>query len=311
MNADSSGQGAACEDRILSVEAPSLSYGSASGESVMSMDAIGAASLQQARQSLTQVLGRYSRLAVAVSGGVDSMTLSAVAHEVLGERLQLVHARSPAVPEEASERIQAHASRLGWSLIFVDAGEFSDQRYRQNPVNRCYYCKSNLYRRVREVWDGPIASGANLDDLGDYRPGLLAASERDVVHPLIEAGIDKPMVRAIARDCGLHDLAELPAQPCLSSRVETGLSIDPADLLFVHRMERFLSSRLGAGDLRCRITSQGVRFEIPEVMQQAHEGQWAELCDELERRVLAEGRAYVGVGAYQRGSAFLHGDEGA
>lgn len=255
---------------------------------------------------LQEQLHAYPRLAVALSGGVDSMTLASVAHVVLGDRLRVVHAMSPAVPEEASQRVRDHAMRCGWSVTWVDAREFSDERYRQNPVNRCYYCKTNLYTRLSEVWDGPIASGANLDDLGDYRPGLLAASEHQVVHPLIDAGINKRMVRAIARHQGLAEVAELPAQPCLSSRVETGIVINAADLVFVHRMERFLTDVLGPGDLRCRITAEGVRIEVPELLWQEQTQRWGELTAELRRRINDEGRLFAGIGSYRRGSAFLH-----
>ncbi|ASJ71355.1 hypothetical protein IMCC3135_06240 [Granulosicoccus antarcticus IMCC3135] len=248
----------------------------------------------------------YPRLAVALSGGVDSMTLAAVAYRVLGDKLMLVHAVSPAVPLEASDRVREHSQRLGWPLTIVDAGEFSDERYRNNPVNRCYYCKTNLYTRLRQVWDGPVASGANLDDLGDYRPGLLAASEKAVVHPLVEAAIDKQMVRAIARHLQLDDVAELPAQPCLSSRVETGLVINATDLLFVHRIERYLTEMLGPGDVRCRITAAGVRIEVPEDIRELHSDQWSAVCVELEQRIANDGRSFAGYDSYRRGSAFVH-----
>ncbi|MGQ7847916.1 hypothetical protein ACUNV4_25705 [Granulosicoccus sp. 3-233] len=269
----------------------------------------GSIELSMALEGLHEQLQRYPRLAVAVSGGVDSMTLASVAHDVLGDRLQLVHAVSPAVPEEAGERIRYHAERFGWSVEWVDAREFSDERYRKNPVNRCYYCKTNLYTRLSEVWDGPIASGANLDDLGDYRPGLLAASEKQVVHPLIDAGIDKAMVRAIARHQKLEDVAELPAQPCLSSRVETGIAINADDLLFVHRTERYLEDVLGPGDLRCRITADGVRIEVPDALRQGHASQWSSLKEELQRRIDEDGRQFAGIDSYRRGSAFLHKTE--
>ena len=94
-----------------------------------------------------------------------------------------------------------------------------------------------------------VASGANLDDLGDYRPGLLAAKEMQVVHPLIDAGINKSSVRAIAGVLGLSSVAQLPAQPCLSSRIETGIAINADDLVFVNKVETVIRSRLGAGDI--------------------------------------------------------------
>ena len=145
------------------------------------------------------------------------------------------------------------------------AGEFDDPRYRDNPVNRCYFCKTNLYDRIRTLTAGAIASGANLDDLGDYRPGLMAAAERAVVHPFIEAGMDKAAVRALARRLGLAEVAELPAQPCLSSRVETGIAIEPADLAFIDLVETRLAAQAPAGmALRCRVTQAGIAIEAGE-----------------------------------------------
>lgn len=256
--------------------------------------------------SLRRNISAYETLAIAVSGGVDSMTLAAAASAVLGDRMLLVHAVSPAVPPDATDRVREHSERYGWPLKIVEAGEFADERYRNNPVNRCYYCKSNLYSRLREVWSGNVASGANLDDLGDYRPGLLAARESEVVHPLIEVGIDKSMVRALAAFLDLPELAELPAQPCLSSRIETGMPIEPEDLVFVHRVERLLSAEFGAGDHRCRITADGIRIELPESVRVQKPAQWQSFRVELEQTIAKEGRQLAGYSDYRRGSAFLH-----
>ena len=256
-------------------------------------------------RALRTTLSQYDSLAVATSGGVDSMTLAAVAHGVLRERVVMVHAVSPAVPPDATERVQEQATISGWSLKIVDAGEFSDKDYRENPVNRCYYCKSNLYTRVREVWKGYVASGANLDDLGDYRPGLLAAKEMQVVHPLIDAGINKNSVRAIAGALGLSSVAQLPAQPCLSSRIETGIAINADDLVFVNKVETVLRSRLGAGDIRCRITASGVRIEVAETLRRKNESQWTSACDEVTRLIASSNRTLACFADYKRGSAFL------
>lgn len=257
-----------------------------------------------AMDTLVAKLDEYSPLAIAVSGGVDSMTLATVAYQALQSNVMIVHATSPAVPTEATERVKRYAQQQGWTLKLVDAGEMSDERYKQNPVNRCYFCKSNLYARISCVWPGNVASGANLDDLGDYRPGLLAAKEQSVVHPLIDAGIDKSMVRAIAHRLALTDIAQLPAQPCLSSRVETGISIKPADLLFVHKVEKFLSRELGPGDLRCRITADGVRVEVPRNLKDQHSN-WPNFYTALSTLIEHEGRKLAEVADYQRGSAFL------
>jgi len=259
-----------------------------------------------ATEALRKVLGQFDELAVAISGGVDSTTLAAVAHQELGADAVMVHAVSPAVPAEATARVQHYARRLGWRLEVVDAGEFSDREYIKNPVNRCYYCKSNLYARVQTVWGGAVASGANLDDLGDYRPGLLAAGEKQVVHPLIEAGIDKAMVRKIATELKLGSVAELPAQPCLSSRVETGIAINADDLMFVHKIESLLSQRLGAGDIRCRITRDGVRIEVAERLRLKNVQHWQAVCAEVAALISDSQRVLVSFSDYQRGSAFVH-----
>jgi uncharacterized protein len=248
---------------------------------------------------LDAILADLPGLAIAVSGGVDSMTLAHAAHRARVPRLRVIHALSPAVPEEATARVRDHASRFRWDLTEVDAGEFADPSYRANPVNRCYFCKSNLYARIARVTEGPIASGANLDDLGDYRPGLLAAAEHRVRHPFVESGMAKTTVRALARSFDLGDVSELPAQPCLSSRIETGIAISAEDLAFVARMERALTPHVPAGaDLRCRVTHAGIVVEAPEpddAMRQIA----GELCQWANRR-------FLGFRLYRRGAAFLH-----
>ncbi len=249
--------------------------------------------------ALDAILAELPGLSIAVSGGVDSMTLAHAGHRAGLPGLRVVHALSPAVPEEATARVRDYAARFGWQLVEVDAGEFADPAYRANPVNRCYFCKTNLYSRIAHVTEGPIASGANLDDLGDYRPGLTAAAEHRVRHPFVEAGMSKAAVRALAREFGLDDVAELPAQPCLSSRIETGIAISAVDLAFVARMERALAPHIPQGtDLRCRVTHDGVVVEAaaadPAMQQIA-----AALCE-------AEQRPFRGFRPYRRGAAFLH-----
>jgi uncharacterized protein len=249
---------------------------------------------------LDGILAQLPGLTIAVSGGVDSMTLAHAAHRAGVPGLVVVHALSPAVPEEGTARVREHAARFGWRLTEVDAGEFADPAYRANPVNRCYFCKSNLYARIAHVTEGPIASGANLDDLGDYRPGLIAAAEHRVRHPLVEAGMNKAAVRALARALDLADISELPAQPCLSSRIETGIAIKAEDLAFVARMERALTAHVAPGaDLRCRITHDGIVVEAPspdDAMRKIAD----RLCHSAQRH-------FLGFRPYRRGAAFLHG----
>jgi uncharacterized protein len=252
---------------------------------------------------LQAVLDTANSWTFAVSGGVDSMTLATLAHRYLRRPPGMVHATSPAVPAAARPLIEAQARAEGWRLEIIDAGEFTDPAYRANPVNRCYFCKSNLYASIQAVLavsEGVMASGTNLDDLGDFRPGLKAADERGIRHPFVEAGIDKPTVRALARAHGLG-FAELPAQPCLASRVETGLRIEPADMTFIDRLETELRCSVGGrSDLRVRLRRGGVAVETGS----APEG-WDDLAAIAARACARSDRNFLGVQPYRRGSAFL------
>lgn len=263
----------------------------------------GALPIDEVLARLVACLDRHERLAIAVSGGVDSMTLAHIAWRFARTRTTMFHATGPAVPASARARVDAHAAAHGWPLVRLDAGEQADARYRSNPVDRCYYCKSNLYARIRAATPDPIASGTNQDDLDDFRPGLRAASECGVVHPYVEASIDKANVYALAARLGLDDLQRLPAQPCLASRIETGISIAPGDLAFIDAVETQLAARLGAeAVLRCRVTHAGVVIELAAARDVAAVGIAHEVGGELCRR---ENRQFAGVRPYARGAAFL------
>ena len=217
---------------------------------------------------LGEVLSRMvGQTAVAVSGGVDSLTLATFAHRLIGAPVEMFHAVSPAVPGDATARVERLAAAENWRLRIVDAGEFGDAAYMANPVNRCFFCKTNLYGAIARHTDAQIVSGANLDDLGEYRPGLDAARDHGVHHPYLEAEIDKKSVRALARALGLGALSELPAAPCLSSRVETGIAIRPEVLRAIHAVERDLAKDFPAAIVRCRVRAKGIVIELdPETL---------------------------------------------
>jgi uncharacterized protein len=258
--------------------------------------------------ALAEVLDRLGEAAVAVSGGVDSLTLAVLAGRRLGPQgVLMMHAVSPAVPPEATARVRAMAEAEGWRLQVIDAGEFAYPRYRANPVNRCFFCKTSLYGAIAARTDRQILSGANTDDLTEYRPGLDAAREHSVRHPYLEAGLDKAAVRALARSLGLEHTAELPASPCLSSRIETGLAIDPEELTAVHRAETLLRNTLKPRTARCRVRAAGVVIELDaetlaKLEPEAREGLSREVAALMPSELAGRGVRFE---PYRTGSAFL------
>ena len=203
---------------------------------------------------LERVLVDVPRRIVACSGGVDSMLLATVAHRAAPTTTTVAHTVTPAVPGDGTARVAAAAEREGWDLEIVHSTEFDDERYLSNPTDRCYFCKSNLYDAVAALGvDGPVVlSGANLDDLGEYRPGLVAAAEREVRHPFVEASITKAEIRSAARSLGLPE-ADLPASPCLASRLYTGTRVTASRLRAVEAGESLVRSATGIDVVRCRI----------------------------------------------------------
>ena len=244
-------------------------------------------------------------LTIALSGGIDSLTLSAAAALARGvDGITLCHAVSPAVPVAATARVRSFAQERRLKLKVVDSGEFADPSYRANPVNRCYFCKTNLYGTLSRMGD-VVAAGTNLDDLSDFRPGLVAADEHNVVHPFVDAGMTKEMVRQLARDLGLGDLAELPAAPCLASRIETGLRVEPADLGIIDRIETLLRGELGNITLRCRRMRAGWVIEIDQAVFGGLSATRRQALQSMARGVRQDDLP-VTLRAYQRGSAFVH-----
>lgn len=258
-------------------------------------------------QHLNSILESIGDAAIAVSGGVDSMTLAAAAHRH-GLKPSIVHGVSPAVPQAATTRVQAHAALYGWDLQVVDAGEFGDANYKSNPVNRCYFCKSNLYATIGNLARGTILSGANLDDLSDYRPGLEAAAELKVRHPFIEADMCKADVRLLARELGLGEVAELPSSPCLASRVETGIAIEAQTLRTIDATESWLRKHLPKATIRCRYRQSGWVIELDQQSLDRFGNDGLGLA--LKSAIPALTRGGFQLGVYRRGSAFLHEQSG-
>jgi uncharacterized protein len=218
------------------------------------------------RDRLLRILHDLGRVAVAFSGGIDSTVVAKAAHLALGDRAVAVTADSPSVPRaEVAEAIEL-ARRIGIRHRVVSTDEFSDPDYVRNDGTRCYYCKSELYSRIEtllpELQAEVICSGANLDDLGDYRPGLTAAAEHAVRHPLQEAGLTKADVRALARSWDLPTW-DKPASPCLSSRLAPGVEVTRERTARVEAAEAHLKA-LGLRELRVRLhEGELARIEVP------------------------------------------------
>ena len=202
---------------------------------------------------------------VAFSGGVDSSVVAAVAARALGDRALAVTAVSPAVAAGELEGARRVTAFIGSAHETVTTSELSREGYRRNAPDRCYHCKSELYDALAALavqrGYATVLSGANADDEGDWRPGLRAAAEHGVRHPLLEASVGKEQVRALARRLELPS-AEKPATPCLASRVPYGTPVDPVTLERIDRAERAVRA-LGFPILRIRHHGDLGKLELP------------------------------------------------
>lgn len=202
---------------------------------------------------------------VAFSGGVDSSVVAAVAARALGVRALAVTAVSPALATGELDGAKRVADSIGIAHEVVTTSELARPGYRRNVRDRCYHCKSELYERLAGLAAdrgyAALLSGANADDAGDWRPGLRAAAERDVRHPLLEAGTGKDQVRALAHRLHLPS-AEKPASPCLASRIPYGTAVDPATLQRIDQAEAGVRA-LGFPVLRVRHHGDLGKLELP------------------------------------------------
>lgn len=261
------------------------------------------------QHQLHEILLETGTAAIAVSGGIDSLTLACIAAKINPDTV-MFHALSPAVPLEATERVRRYAKDKQWQLRIVDAGEFADPDYLKNPINRCFYCKSNLYTQIANNSDLPIFSGTNLDDLDDFRPGLKAAQENQVRHPYVEALMNKEDIRNAARELGLADIAELSAAPCLSSRVTTGIIIDTEELRLIDRVETTLRKIIGEMPIRCRRLPEGYQVQIDaNQLNRMDKTRRDRLESEVQALFADAPKQFLGIEAYTKGSAFVHGEK--
>lgn len=224
------------------------------------------ANLLAKRDHLLSLLGELPGVAVAFSGGIDSTVVAKGAFLALGARAVAVTADSPSVARREIADACELAKLIGIRHVVVPTQEFANPAYRANDGTRCYHCKTELYTTVErllpELGVPVVVSGANLDDRGDYRPGLLAAAEHSVRHPLQEAGFTKADVRALAQVWELPTW-DKPASPCLSSRMAPGVAVTPERTRRVEDAESHLRA-LGLRDCRVRYHDGDLaRIEVP------------------------------------------------
>ncbi|MBN3939686.1 ATP-dependent sacrificial sulfur transferase LarE [Nostoc sp. NMS9] len=202
---------------------------------------------------------------IAYSGGVDSTLVAKIAYDVLGDRALAVTAVSPSLLPEELEDAKIQAATIGIPHKIVQTHEMENPNYTSNPVNRCYFCKSELHDTLKplalELGYPYVVDGVNADDLHDYRPGIQAAKERGARSPLAEVGVTKVEVRQLSQQLGLP-WWDKPAQPCLSSRFPYGEEITVAKLQRVGRGEIYLR-KLGWQNLRVRSQGDTARIELP------------------------------------------------
>jgi uncharacterized protein len=235
------------------------------------------------RDRLLGLLRGLGSCAVAFSGGIDSTVVARAAQLALGDRAVAVTADSPSVARAELDDARRLAALIGIRHEVVPTEEFANPDYLRNDGSRCFFCKDELYSRIEDLLPrfgvAVICSGANLDDAGDYRPGLTAAAQHGVRHPLQEAGFTKADVRELARHWGLPTW-DKPASPCLSSRLAPGVAVSRERTARVEAAELYLRG-LGLRECRVRLhENELARIEVPAA-------EIARLADPAVRRPLA------------------------
>ncbi|HKF29860.1 MAG TPA: ATP-dependent sacrificial sulfur transferase LarE [Candidatus Binataceae bacterium] len=249
--------------------------------------------LQQKLDRLRAIFAPMRSVMVAFSGGVDSTFVLKVAHDTIAERVIALTTTSPTMPDEDRDTAIRMAAEIGARHLVIDSNELEIPGYAANPINRCYLCKTNLFEvceaRATALGIGEVVDGLNLDDLHDYRPGMKAAAERRVRHPLVEAELSKAEIRELSRSLSLRTW-DRPASPCLSSRFPYGTEITPEGLRRVAEGEKLLHA-LGFRVARVRYHGEVARIELErDQIARVFE---PEIRDTVERELLRIGFRFV------------------
>jgi uncharacterized protein len=225
------------------------------------------APLAEKRDRLLELLAGYGRVAVAFSAGVDSTLVAKAAQLACGDKAVAVTGVSSSLASGEADEATELAAAIGIRHQVIETREFEDPNYLRNASNRCYFCKTELYTqlagRLAELEVDVICNGANVDDAGDHRPGMQAAHEHSVRSPLLEAGLNKDDVRALARHWSLP-VWDKPATPCLSSRIAYGVEVTEERVRRIDQAEQFLRSEFGVREFRVRLEANDLaRLELP------------------------------------------------
>ncbi len=221
--------------------------------------------LKQKLEQLKTIFAEMEQALIAYSGGVDSTLVAKIAYDALGDRALAVTAKSPSLLPEELEDARIQAAAIGITHEVVETYEMDNPNYTSNPINRCYFCKSELHNTLKPLAQQRsypyVVDGVNADDLRDYRPGIQAAKERGARSPLAEVGVTKTEVRQLSKQLELP-WWDKPAQPCLSSRFPYGEEITVRKLERVGRAEIYLR-RLSFSNLRVRSEGDTAKIELP------------------------------------------------
>jgi len=224
-------------------------------------------------RSLRSLMRKLQRVLVAYSGGVDSSYLAKIATEELGTDSICAIGLSPSVSEFQRDNAVRVARANGFNIVMLDTNELADPEYLANKGDRCYFCKTELYSKLTKVaveLNCAVLDGTNADDIGDHRPGRIAAKEQKVQSPLAEIGFTKAEIRELSRKAGLTTWDQ-PASPCLSSRIAVGVPVTLKRLSRIERAEDFLR-KMGFREFRVRVHGELARIEVaPSELSNAHD----------------------------------------